>query len=142
MAITENSTKHDDVSEIYTKVDELINVQNMSPELAEKELIKSGLDAASASIVIESVLNPVSEKQNRRVAKKKKSPKYRKSYKDREPRHVNNDMIFGALWFIGGIIATASDIGFIFIGAIVFGLFQFIKGLITFISPPSNTDYY
>ena len=60
MAITENSTKHEDVNEIYAKADDLLNQQNMSPELAEKELIKSGLDAASASIVIESVLNPVS----------------------------------------------------------------------------------
>lgn len=39
-------------------------------------------------------------------------------------------MLFGALWCIGGIVATATDIGLIFWGAIVFGAIQFIKGLI------------
>lgn len=39
-------------------------------------------------------------------------------------------MIYGALWCIGGIIATVADIGFIFWGAIVFGAVQFIKGAI------------
>ena len=39
-----------------------------------------------------------------------------------------NDMIFGALWCVGGTIATAMDIGYIFWGAIVFGGIQFIRG--------------
>jgi hypothetical protein len=38
-------------------------------------------------------------------------------------------MLFGALWCIGGIIATVSDLGYIFWGAIVFGAIQFFRGL-------------
>ena len=38
------------------------------------------------------------------------------------------DMIYGVLWCIGGTVATATDIGIIFWGAIVFGTFQFLMG--------------
>ena len=41
---------------------------------------------------------------------------------------ANKDMLYGALWCIGGIVATVADFGFIFWGAIVFGAIQFIKG--------------
>lgn len=44
-------------------------------------------------------------------------------------KKANNDMIFGAMWCIGGIIATAASVGFIFWGAIVFGGIQFFRGL-------------
>jgi hypothetical protein len=40
----------------------------------------------------------------------------------------NRDMLYGAIWLIGGVLATAADFGFIFWGAIVFGGFQFIRG--------------
>ncbi|MES2288077.1 MAG: hypothetical protein V4547_20490 [Bacteroidota bacterium] len=43
---------------------------------------------------------------------------------------AKRDMLFGALWCIGGIIATSAHIGFIFWGAIVFGGIQFFRGLI------------
>lgn len=42
---------------------------------------------------------------------------------------ANKDMIYGALWCVGGIIATSANIVFIFWGAIVFGGIQFFKGL-------------
>jgi hypothetical protein len=42
------------------------------------------------------------------------------------------DMIYGALWCIGGTIATIANIGFIFWGAILFGGIQLIKGAINY----------
>ena len=48
----------------------------------------------------------------------------------KEKEDAKKDMIFGALWVIGGIIATTADFGYIFWGAIVFGGFQFIRGLV------------
>jgi hypothetical protein len=44
------------------------------------------------------------------------------------------DMIYGALWCIGGTAATIADIGFIFWGAILFGGIQFIKGAVSYFS--------
>lgn len=40
------------------------------------------------------------------------------------------DVLYGALWCIGGLIATVADVGYIFWGAIVFGGAQLIKGMI------------
>jgi hypothetical protein len=42
---------------------------------------------------------------------------------------AGKDMLYGALWCIGGTIATISNVGFIFWGAILFGGIQFLKGL-------------
>lgn len=42
---------------------------------------------------------------------------------------ANKDMLWGAVWCVGGIIGTVADTGYIFWGAIVFGAIQFFKGL-------------
>ncbi|GAB3936659.1 hypothetical protein [Mucilaginibacter myungsuensis] len=42
---------------------------------------------------------------------------------------AQKDMIYGALWCVGGTVLTIADVGFIFWGAIVFGGIQFFKGL-------------
>lgn len=52
-----------------------------------------------------------------------------KPIKDAKKEGANKDMLHGALWCIGGVVATASDLGFIFWGAIVFGAVQFFKGV-------------
>ena len=48
--------------------------------------------------------------------------------KDATKEAANKDMIYGAMWCIGGVVATIADFGYIFWGAIVFGAIQFIKG--------------
>jgi len=44
-------------------------------------------------------------------------------------KRANKNMLYGALWCVGGIIATAADFGYIFWGAIMFGAIQFFRGL-------------
>jgi hypothetical protein len=39
------------------------------------------------------------------------------------------DMLYGAMWCIGGTALTMAHIGFIFWGAIVFGAIQFFRGV-------------
>lgn len=39
------------------------------------------------------------------------------------------DILFGSLWFMGGLIATIADFGYIFYGAIIAGAFQLFKGI-------------
>ncbi len=51
-------------------------------------------------------------------------------YDEARKKQANKDMLYGALWCVGGIVATMSDIGAIFWGAIIFGGIQFFKGLI------------
>ncbi len=50
------------------------------------------------------------------------------SGKGGEHDNAKNNMIYGAMWCVGGIVATLADLGFIFWGAIVFGFLQFMKG--------------
>lgn len=42
---------------------------------------------------------------------------------------AQKNMLYGGLWCVGGIVATAADFGLIFWGAIVFGAIQFFKGV-------------
>ena len=46
---------------------------------------------------------------------------------------AQKDMLYGALWCVGGIVATMASIGFIFWGAIIFGAIQFFKGLAAYV---------
>jgi hypothetical protein len=50
-------------------------------------------------------------------------------YISAKKEQAEKDMLYGALWCVGGIIATAAHIGFIFWGAILFGGIQFFRGL-------------
>lgn len=70
-------------------------------------LIAQGLDEESASVVVSNLEQQI---------------------KDAKKERANKDMLYGALWCIGGIVATVADFGYIFWGAIVFGAIQFIKG--------------
>jgi hypothetical protein len=90
----------------------LINEKKDSYEV-KNMLVEKGLDAQSADTILNNLENEIS-----------------KAKKDR----ANKDMIYGALWCVGGIILTAAHIGFIFWGAILFGGIQFIKGLVNALS--------
>jgi hypothetical protein len=52
------------------------------------------------------------------------------AYRSAEREQANKDMLYGALWCVGGIVATVANLGYVFWGAIVFGGIQFFKGLI------------
>jgi hypothetical protein len=45
---------------------------------------------------------------------------------------AKKDMLYGALWCVGGTVLTMADVGFIFWGAIVFGGIQFFRGLMNY----------
>ncbi len=40
------------------------------------------------------------------------------------------DILFGAIWIFGGIIATAVDAGHVFWGAIVYGTIRMFRGIL------------
>jgi len=48
---------------------------------------------------------------------------------DEKKEKAKKDMLYGALWCVGGLILTLAHIGFIFWGAIVFGAIQFFRGV-------------
>ena len=44
--------------------------------------------------------------------------------------NANSDILWGAIWCIGGLIGTFANIGYVFWGAIIFGGIQLFRGLI------------
>jgi len=96
------------INQIYTYAANLMINEKKSADETKSILIDQGLKEESASIIVKNLQEQIRE------AKKKRA---------------NKDMLYGALWCIGGTVATIADFGYIFWGAIVFGGIQFLKGL-------------
>lgn len=97
------------VNRIYDYAANLfVNEKKTSHEVT-KILIENGLDEKDALIVVGNLVMQIKE------AKKENAKK---------------DILYGALWCVGGIVLTISGVGFIFWGAIIFGGYQFLKGVI------------
>jgi hypothetical protein len=99
------------VDKLYSHAANLLVNENKSNYEVVKELVEMGVDEESANTIVVNL-----EEQ---IAKEQKSS-------------AKRDMLYGALWCVGGTVLTLSDTGFIFWGAIVFGGYQFIKGVINY----------
>jgi hypothetical protein len=98
----------EEIQRIHDVAANLIIEQKKSHSEAVETLVNNGLDRANANAIVTSIISQHTQVKN---------------------ATAKNDMIFGACWFVGGILATAADFGYIFWGAIVFGLFQFLRGI-------------
>ncbi|RZL13956.1 MAG: hypothetical protein EOO62_06740 [Hymenobacter sp.] len=81
---------------------------NKSAAEVEQLLVGQGLAGESASLVVANLQEQI------RVAKRARAKK---------------DMLYGALWCVGGLALTFAHVGFVFWGAIIFGGIQFFKGV-------------
>ncbi len=96
------------VDQVYNYAADLLVNGNRSAIDVEYILINKGLDSESARIVVANL--------QEQIGKAKKS-------------RAKKDMLYGALWCVGGLALTLADVGFIFWGAIIFGGIQFFKGV-------------
>jgi hypothetical protein len=101
------------VTQLYNYAADLMVNQSKSSDEVKNALIEKGLSDNAAYTIVTNLEDEI-----------------RKAKKDR----ATKDMIYGALWCVGGTIATVANIGFIFWGAILFGGIQFIKGLVNYVS--------
>ena len=99
------------VDKLYSHAANLLVNENKPNYEVVKELMEMGVDEESANTIVVNL-----EEQ---IAKEQKSS-------------AKRDMLYGALWCLGGTVLTLSDTGFIFWGAILFGGYQFIKGVINY----------
>lgn len=93
--------------------DQMVRQQKNSYQV-KTALLEQGLSEANAAIVVENLEKQIEQ------ARKTKS---------------NKDMLYGALWAVGGIIVTSVSMasgkgGVIAWGAILFGGIQFVRGII------------
>lgn len=106
------------VEKVYAIAANMMVHQNKNSYEVRKELTAMGLDEESARVVVENLERQISE------AKRGKAKK---------------DMLYGGLWFFGGLIVTlvslsAASGGGTYVvayGAIIFGGIQFFRGLLS-----------
>lgn len=95
------------INQVVESAEVLLLDEGKSEIEAIQGLVKQGVSPEEAKNAVDNVLGQI------RKAKKDKS---------------NSDMTYGALFCIGGTLATVADVGYIFWGAIVFGAIQFFIG--------------
>lgn len=104
------------VNQIYGFTADMLYNQKKSVEETKGALIENGLRAEDADVVIANLQN---------------------QYKQEKREAGNKNMLYGALWCVGGLLVTiltysaASDGGTYVVawGAVIFGAIQFFKGL-------------
>ena len=104
---TEKSTQQAS-DQLYRYATHLLTEQDKTPTQVKKTLIAQGVDEQLAADIVKTIEGQVEQSRKTRAKR---------------------DMIFGGLWCVGGTVFTFADIGYIFWGAIVFGLIQFIRGV-------------
>ena len=104
------------VNQIYGFTADMLYNQKKSIEETKAALIENGLRAEDADVVIANLQN---------------------QYKQEKREAGNKNMLYGALWCVGGLLVTiltysaASDGGTYVVawGAVIFGAIQFFKGM-------------
>jgi hypothetical protein len=86
----------------------MVNEKRTRTEVV-NDLVSKGLDQHSASLVVSRLIREIA---------------------DAKQEAARKDMLYGALWCVGGTVLTVANVGYIFWGAIIFGGIQFFKGLI------------
>ncbi|AYL96801.1 hypothetical protein [Mucilaginibacter celer] len=99
-----------DINEMYHYAANL-QISGKNVREIKAALLERGLDEANTNIVIGWLSEDTSNEVKERAKK---------------------DMLYGALWCVGGLVLTFAHIGFIFWGAILFGGIQFFKGVINY----------
>ena len=97
------------VNQVYEYAAHLLFKEEKSPTEVKRILMEQGLDEDSAGMVIGQLVSQMGKAKRNRARR---------------------DMFWGAVWCIGGTVATLSNFGFIFWGAIIFGGIQFFRGLV------------
>lgn len=116
MEIT-NQESQDLINQHYNFAANLLLNHRKSGYETKNALIEQGLSEETASTLVEKLEMQIQEAEYDAIQSRAKK-----------------DMLYGALWCIGGTVLTLAHIGFIFWGAIVFGGIQFVKGAINYCS--------
>jgi hypothetical protein len=104
-AVNSSQTDEEMIRKIYDYAAHLLFEEERTKNEVVEQLMQEGLDREFAIVIVRNLTIAVSKKQGQ------------------------NNMLYGALWCIGGTVATLAHIGFIFWGAIVFGAIQFFVGV-------------
>lgn len=106
---TTNPEPQDVANQLYNYAANLLLNENKSAYETKAALVEKGLSTENAAVIVDNLEQQIQEAKHEKAKK---------------------DMLYGALWCVGGTALTFANVGFIFWGAILFGGIQFFKGLI------------
>lgn len=112
----ENKEIQRDASETYSRIKHMLQIEKKTSEEVVVVLMQDGMEKNTAIKLVNYAIAGSNDDTTEGDSSGAK------------------DMVIGGLFCVGGLIATIADVGYIFWGAIVFGGFQFIKGLIKTVS--------
>lgn len=105
-------TKADPNADVNTIVDYIAHgliVQEKLPSQVKKELVEKGASPQTAETIVEGFIE---------------------EYNKKKKRGGQREMLFGALWCVGGTVVTVMSTGMVIAwGAIIFGGIQFVRGI-------------
>jgi fructosamine-3-kinase len=110
LIMSETTTTAVDINEMYQYATNLF-IGGQNAYEVKTALLERGLDEGNANYIVEQLDQQINEARKTRAKK---------------------DMLYGALWCVGGLVLTLAHIGFIFWGAIIFGGIQFFRGVVAF----------
>ena len=103
-----NDYSEEQITQFYLQAEDLLYFKKKSIDETIAALVDSGIDEEGAITIINNLEREFTVERKKRAEK---------------------DILYGALWCVGGLVATAAEIGYIFWGAILFGGIQFVRGL-------------
>lgn len=106
-------SEHVEMNDVYEHAGRLLFEEGHSEHQAQQALIEGGVSPEMANQAV----NQLAEQF--KAAQREKGKK---------------DMGWGALWLLGGLTLTFSDTGYIWYGAIIWGAYKLIDGLIASMS--------
>ena len=103
-----NDYSEEQITQFYLQAEDLLYFKKKSNDETIAAIVDSGIDEEGAITIINNLEREFTVERKKRAEK---------------------DILYGALWCVGGLVATAAEIGYIFWGAILFGGIQFVRGL-------------
>ncbi|MFT6746901.1 MAG: hypothetical protein ACJAZ2_001246 [Glaciecola sp.] len=88
--------------------------------------MESGLDETNSSIIVE---NLVQDEPQNEISDESVKEIVNEFIDESNNDAAQKDMLYGALWCVGGTVLTIAEVSYVFWGAIVFGAYQFLKGV-------------
>ena len=113
-----------DPNQLNERVKQMLTIEKRKPEEVVAQLVSEGVDQDSAMKLVNYAQGGTGGSSDEEDM----------HYEEEDSGSGVADMAIGAVVCIGGIVATAADIGYIFYGAIIYGGIKFFAGLVKTLS--------
>ena len=129
MKHNEKELTQEEIDKIYAHAAHMLSIENKSLTEVKTALIELGFSEENSTTIVDSFGHNESEdKLNVNLRGDQNSDPANELSTEAINDAAKKDMLYGALWCVGGTVLTIAEIGYVFWGAIIFGGYQFLKG--------------